>query len=98
MPDIDSNAYRVLKKLSKVENGRGFPKSDTYWFSYLCKRGLSRPSSIKISEHEILGVEIITEQGRSFIKDHRKETIKSWVLLIAAITGAIFGLIALLLK
>ncbi|MHB1314280.1 MAG: hypothetical protein ACYCX2_02195 [Christensenellales bacterium] len=78
MSDIDSNAYKALKKLSKLDNSRGFPPSQSYWLSYLYKRNLVEHAFIQTSEHESLGVYIITIQGVSYIKDQKRKTCLLW--------------------
>ncbi|MHB1314886.1 MAG: hypothetical protein ACYCX2_05285 [Christensenellales bacterium] len=96
MLDMDSNAYKVLKKLSKAENSRGFSGSDSYWLGYLHKHNLVTHGFIKVSEHESLGVYFINEQGRSTIKDHRKRTAFKWfVSVLLPVIAIIIGVVTL---
>ena len=98
MFDIDSNAYRVLKKLNKVEDSFGFSEDDSYWFSYLAKRDFVKSSQKRIEPNNSWSVRIITKQGESFIKDHRKKTlitVMTVVGIIAAIIAAVTGVIAI---
>jgi len=99
MNDIIPSAYKVLKKLSKVENSRFFKPSDAFWLISLHKKGLAASSSVKIAENHIMGVYVITEQGKAYISDHRKKTVEKWVVqsvtLALLIAGVVISLMLL---
>ena len=103
MPNIDSNAYKVLKKLSKSENSRHFTQDETYWFGYLHKRGLIAHTFIKIETNSSLGTYVISKAGLSFIKDHKKRTLISFLkwfipifIVLPSVTLAVLTLLGLL--
>ena len=73
MPDIDSNAYKALKKISKHPDSRCLTVKESYWNNYLHVRGYTTSSLVEIAPKNGLSVEVITQLGRSIITDHRKE-------------------------
>ena len=98
MFDIDARAYRVLMQLSRVKDSRDFKPSQAYWLSYLINRGLAKSEYIKTEENENLGVVVITEKGRAFIKGQNREALKVWLFRIIPIVISVIALIIAILK
>lgn len=98
MFDIDARAYKVLIQLSSVKDSRDFKPSQAYWLSYLINRSLAKNEYIKTEENENLGVVVITEKGRSFIKVQSKEAFKVWMFRIIPIVISAIALIIAILK
>lgn len=98
MFDIDAKAYRVLRLLSKKGSSLSFKSSNAYWLTYLINRGLAKNELVQTEEYNNLGVVVITQNGKSLIKEKSKEEFKVWVFRIIPIVISIIALVVAILK
>jgi hypothetical protein len=98
MINVSSKSYKVLKKLSKLDNSSQLKGKDSMHTGPLQKYGFTESVPLKIEDHHTLMVEKITTYGKEYIHDHRKATIEKWLFWGAPFIIAVVALIISILK